>query len=120
MKKISFFHSFYLLIIVFGIAACSSQGGEYKENLLSDKAARVDASQTLTTIAFGSCNRQDEPQPMWKPIMANNPDLWIWLGDNIYGDTDDMQAMKAMYAEQKAQPDYEQFFQTVPVIGTWD
>ena len=120
MKNTLSFYSLCLLLTYVGMASCTSQGGEYSDNLLSTQAASVDTNKTLTTIAFGSCNRQDEPQPMWKPIMANEPDLWIWLGDNIYGDTEDMQAMKAMYAEQKANPGYEDLFQQVPVIGTWD
>ncbi len=120
MKRISLPNLLYVLLIGSTLAACSSSADNYRENLMSEAAAPVDPSTTLTSIAFGSCNRQDEPQPMWKPIMSNEPGLWIWLGDNIYGDTDDMQAMKAMYAEQKALPDYEIFFQTVPVIGTWD
>jgi alkaline phosphatase D len=120
MKKFTFIQLAHVLIITVLLSACGSSADEYRENLMSEKAAHLDTQQTLTTIAFGSCNRQDEPQPMWKPILSNDPDLWIWLGDNIYGDTDDMQAMKLMYAEQKAIPAYEDFFQTVPVIGTWD
>lgn len=120
MKKFTFIQLAHVLIITVLLSACGSSADEYRENLMSEKAAPVDTEQTLTTIAFGSCNRQDEPQPMWKPILSNEPDLWIWLGDNIYGDTDDMQAMKVMYAEQKANPGYEDFFQKVPVIGTWD
>lgn len=120
MKNFALFHLLFVLIILVAFAGCSSPVDDYSENLISEEAAPVDTEQILTTVAFGSCNRQDEPQPMWEPILANDPDLWIWLGDNIYGDTDDMQAMKVMYAEQKANPKYKKFFQMVPVIGTWD
>ncbi|MCR9083112.1 MAG: alkaline phosphatase family protein, partial [Cyclobacteriaceae bacterium] len=41
--------------------------------------------EEITRIAFGSCNRQNRPQPLWQPIVSDNPDLWIWMGDNIYG-----------------------------------
>ena len=83
-------------------------------------AAALDTTQTLTTIAFGSCNKQDEPQPLWDDILAQRPDLWIWLGDNIYGDTDDMKEMRDRYAQQLAQPSYQRLFASVPVVGTWD
>ncbi|MDF9795309.1 alkaline phosphatase D [Catalinimonas alkaloidigena] len=86
----------------------------------SQHAAEIDTQAVVSTIAFGSCNRQDQPQPLWQPILANDPDLWIWLGDNIYGDTDDMKEMAAMYAQQKQQPGYQQLYQNVPVIGIWD
>ena len=82
--------------------------------------ADLDTTQTLTTIAFGSCNKQEEPQPLWDDILAQQPGLWIWLGDNIYADTDNMKEMRSMYAQQLAQPDYQRLIASVPVIGTWD
>lgn len=71
-------------------------------------------------IAFGSCNRQHLPQPLWKPILAEKPDLWIWLGDNIYADTHDMKEMAASYDLQYQQADYRKLRQTTPVVGIWD
>jgi len=52
------------------------------------------------TIAFGSCNKEDQPQPMWKEILNHNPDLWVWLGDNIYGDSQDPQVLQKKYQTQ--------------------
>lgn len=72
------------------------------------------------TIAFGSCNRQSSLQPMWDVIAKDGPDLWIWLGDNIYGDSDDMNVLKEKYELQKNQPGYKKFTSNVQVIGTWD
>lgn len=71
-------------------------------------------------IAFGSCNRQNLPQPMWDVIAKDQPNLWIWLGDNIYGDTNDMSVLKAKYELQQNQESYRRFTAQVPVIGTWD
>ena len=39
------------------------------------------------TIAFGSCNKQNKKNILWKEISKNNPDLWVWGGDIIYSDT---------------------------------
>ncbi len=75
---------------------------------------------TITRIAFGSCNRQSVDQPLWSPIQAATPDLWVWLGDNIYADTDNMAAMDSMYAVQKQQPGYRTLRQQTRVLGTWD
>jgi len=71
-------------------------------------------------IAFGSCNRQNLAQDYWDRIGSLHPDLWIWLGDNIYADTDDRAAMAAMYNQQKSNPHYAVFRQQVPIIGIWD
>ena len=74
----------------------------------------------LQTIAIGSCNRQDAPQTYWSTIAATRPDLWIWLGDNIYGDTDDMAVLKSKYEMQKSNSYYKNFLKSTPVIGIWD
>lgn len=74
----------------------------------------------IETIAFGSCNQQNAVQSFWPVIAAQNPDLWIWLGDNIYADTDDMQVMASKYQQQLNVPGYQSFRQQVPVIGIWD
>lgn len=83
-------------------------------------AARQTPEPPLTHIAFGSCNHQEDPQPLWSTILSHDPDLWIWLGDNIYADTKDMQAMRAEYALQKQKPGYQKLRASTPVIGTWD
>ena len=74
----------------------------------------------LSKIAIGSCNRENAPQLLWDHINGHNPDLWIWLGDNIYGDTDDMSVMKAKYEQQKSDPDYQKLIANAQVLGIWD
>ena len=48
-------------------------------------------------IAFGSCGHQDHKLPVFNTIADRNPDYFIFLGDNIYGDTDDMKVLKSKY-----------------------
>lgn len=76
--------------------------------------------KAITTIAFGSCSRQSLPQPLWDDIVAQKPDVWIWLGDNIYGDSESMDTLRAKYALQKANPVYQQLRQSAQIIGVWD
>ncbi len=80
----------------------------------------IDFQQQLSTIAFGSCNNQEKDQAMWKPILLNQPDLWVWLGDNIYADTDNMQAMARMYHKVRSQPDYNKLCAQSSIMGIWD
>ncbi len=42
------------------------------------------------------------------------------LGDNIYGDSEDMRVLKAKYNQQKNHPLYQQLIKQTNVIGTWD
>jgi alkaline phosphatase D len=74
----------------------------------------------LSTIAFGSCNRQNLPQPLWTEILSQRPQLWVWLGDNIYGDSEDMAVLEEKYQQQKQQPAYARLAETTRVIGVWD
>ena len=112
--------TFLILLIVSSFLLNCQPSAPRGQSASTQPAAALDTTQTLTTIAFGSCNKQDEPQPLWDDILAQRPDLWIWLGDNIYGDTDNMRKMRSMYEKQLSQPDYQQLLATVPVVGTWD
>lgn len=77
--------------------------------------------ESAFTIAFGSCSKQTKTDAqLWKEVIAENPDLWIWLGDNIYADTEDMEKMKSDYDLQKSHPDYQQLLTNTEVIGVWD
>ena len=51
-------------------------------NVVAGGADTVVTDRVVSRIAFGSCNSQDKPQPLWSSIQEENPDLWIWTGDN--------------------------------------
>lgn len=72
------------------------------------------------TVAFGSCNRTNMKNLLWDDIAAVSPDVWIWGGDNIYADTDDIVRMQTMYRNQNQVTGYRELKQKVPIIGTWD
>ena len=84
------------------------------------KAQDSSSNQVLSTIAIGSCNRQEAPQIIWPNIANKNPELWVWLGDNIYGDSEDLNVLKTKYELQKNNPAYKRFTSEIPVIGIWD
>ncbi|WP_162428357.1 alkaline phosphatase D family protein [Pontibacter pudoricolor] len=74
----------------------------------------------VETIAFGSCNRQDLPQVIWPAVNQHNPDVWVWLGDNIYGDSENMDVLKQKYDMVLQEPEYKQLQANANIIGTWD
>lgn len=87
---------------------------------VAEAAEPVAEKQTLSRIAFGSCARQFDPQPIWEAIVAAKPQLFLMIGDNIYGDTDDMELLKAKYGQLGAQPGFQKLKQTCPMLATWD
>lgn len=84
------------------------------------RAAMLEAAAPIARIAFGSCNKHDRPQQIWDAIVDYQPQLWIWLGDNIYGDTEDMGLLREKWAAQKAHPAYSELRRIARVIGIWD
>ena len=79
-----------------------------------------DAGPALQHIAFGSCNRDYKPQPLWKPIVECKPDLWIWLGDIVYGEADNLPDLARKYHHEKKHPGYKALLDQCRVIGVWD
>lgn len=112
------------LLAAIAVSACSSGPPLPLTEATSAEAPaagqRADPDVPLVRIAFGSCSDEDEPQPLWDPILASDPGLWVWLGDNIYADTEDMSVMEAKYRRQLSQPGYAALRARVPVVGTWD
>jgi alkaline phosphatase D len=74
----------------------------------------------IVQIAFGSCNKHDEDQPLWDELLNQKPHAWVWLGDNIYGDTEDMALFKKKYDEQFNQINYAKVRSTIDIYGIWD
>ncbi len=87
--------------------------------MAGDTAAQVTAP-ALERIAFGSCAKQDQPQPIWDTIIEQRPDLFLFIGDNIYADTDNMSVMRAKYRKLAEQPGYRKLLATCPVLAVWD
>jgi alkaline phosphatase D len=74
----------------------------------------------LQRLAFGSCNRQYNQQPLWKDLIQKKPDLFIWAGDNVYANSKDPKGIMEAYLKQEQIEDYGLFKTQIPMIGTWD
>ncbi len=72
------------------------------------------------TIAFGSCNRTNLKNLLWDDVLEINPAVWIWGGDNVYADTDNMEKLRKMYQDQKQVIGYDSLTTKMAVVGTWD
>jgi len=112
------FYTYPILLFVLLFASCTQN--------IKDPAATSDVVNTTGetsdqfTIVFASCNDQDRPQPLWKPILQQKPDAFIWGGDNIYADTDSIQKMIADYKKVTDNPNYANLAATTKIYGTWD
>ena len=83
------------------------------------------AEATLTRIAVGSCNHQSASQHMWAQIASANPQLFLMIGDNVYGDAGwdadaGLESLRRAYALQASHPEFTAFRSGVPMMATWD
>lgn len=77
-------------------------------------------TEVIRRIALGSCAHQNKPQPIWDSILAYDPHLFLFLGDNVYADTEDIDEMRQAYGKLAAQPGFAKLRQSCPVLATWD
>ena len=66
-------------------------------------------------------------QPIWKSILVNKPDLFLFLGDAIYGDFDGRQAFVLSeecllrdWSKLASQSGFQKLRKKIPVLATWD
>jgi alkaline phosphatase D len=76
--------------------------------------------QSPQKILFGSCSHQDKDMPILKAINNEDAGLFIFLGDNIYGDTENMQDMANKYQRLGNNPDIKALRLATPTIAIWD
>jgi len=81
----------------------------------------------VTRVAFGSCAKQWEEQPIWKAVEDAKPDLFLFIGDAIYGDwhgdkpfTPTRGSLEADWKKLAEIPEFEAIRQQVSFMATWD
>jgi alkaline phosphatase D len=99
------------IILFFGLLICC----KHQKVTGFDKRTKNDV-----VIAFGSCNDQNLVNPLWDDILVHKPSYWIWGGDNIYSDTDDMDLMKSHYDDLLNDTMYQNLRHDLKILGTWD
>ncbi len=97
--------------------------------LASGPALAQGAPPPLTRIAFGSCADEEKPQPIWDAVLAYRPELFLFLGDNVYGDVRNgrnvpepelIESLQQSYALAARVPGMARLRSTVPHLATWD
>ncbi|HEY0679014.1 MAG TPA: alkaline phosphatase D family protein [Chitinophagaceae bacterium] len=74
----------------------------------------------ISKIAFGSCAHETSPQPILDVVVQHKPDVFVYLGDNIYGDTKDMNVLRAKYRQLAEKPEFQRLKKNVRLLATWD
>lgn len=108
------------LMLAAGLAAVG-RGAQAGANAGSRPLALAAPADTRSLrIAFGSCARQTKPQPIWAAVRAARPELFLFLGDNLYADARDADTLRQRYAEFERVEALQAFRRDVPHLAIWD
>lgn len=87
-------------------------------------AASFDETRTVTRIALGSCFNQRLDSSIFDHIRAGRPDLFVFLGDNVYAADESsdpkLASLREAYAQLAAVESFESLRQTTPLAVVWD
>lgn len=81
---------------------------------------RGTSESQLYTVGLGSCSHHQKVQAILWQVIERDPDVFIYLGDNIYGDTRDMEELQQKYDQLAANPNFKALREQVPLLATWD
>lgn len=74
----------------------------------------------IYSIGFGSCLTQEKPMPIFNAIKSENYDLFLMLGDNVYGDTDSNDLIELRDAYEKQRENFDRLNLNFPFEAIWD
>ncbi|MBF7072088.1 alkaline phosphatase family protein [Glaciecola sp. MH2013] len=127
MNKFNFITAFSLIAFSILSSGCASSFERTKKH--SD--AKLIDNEFL--VSFASCAKENRPQPIWTEIAKTNPDVFLFIGDNVYADVYEKNGKRSMqpvetrerfdeaYAMANAIPEFAAFRKQVPMmLGTWD
>ena len=101
------------LACILAVASQQSSAAEIKSDFHQAKV--------IETIAFGSCFKPTKKEhSVLESILKQEPDVFVMLGDNIYGDTEDMALLKTKYAALEAVEPFRKLREASTMLAQWD
>ena len=86
----------------------------------TQKLVSSQLQQPITRIGFGSCVKQQNPAPLFSNILDYQSELFLFMGDNIYGDSEDMSVLKAKYKVLGEKNGFKKLRERAVIMATWD
>jgi len=109
------------LALTVALFICCLLAGACRRAEPPPKVAVLDREHMLTRIAFASCLKDASGGKILDKVVAYEPDVFIWLGDNVYIDTNDQpERFKQRYDALGANPRFQTLNATCPNLAIWD
>ncbi len=87
-------------------------------------SAALSQTAPITRLAFGSCLKQEDDQSIWSIVGAVDPDVFLFIGDNVYGDVydgdDALPELRQAYFDLAQSEAFSAFRGSTPLMVTWD
>lgn len=106
---------FLFSLFIFSIAVAQN-----KEEPFCGKVNEGKELNSVSTIGFGSCADQNAPYPVLLKIAERKPDVFCWLGDNIYGDTQRMNVIRQKYNQLGCHEEFRKLNEEAYFLAVWD
>jgi len=81
----------------------------------------------ISSIAFGSCAKHWQYQPIWETVISKQPDLFLYVGDAVYADNDGKTAWQVSEKQLLGEwnrladkPEFQEVRKQIPFMATWD
>ena len=74
----------------------------------------------IETVVIGSCAKQDGDQAFWESIRQEKPDLFLFIGDNIYADELKYRKLKKQYKKLGRSPGFAALRKETRLMAVWD
>lgn len=113
-----------LMALCFWAMSC----GREKKPIVILQAPKLPASADYTVrkevraLGFGSCANPStvDSMPILRQAADMKLDVFTWLGDNVYGDTENMDTLQKRYQELAAANEFQALKARVRLMATWD
>ena len=83
-------------------------------------SVNLHSTQEILTLGFGSCLHQDRSMAILKTIEKKELDLFMFIGDNVYGDQKDGELDKLIRTYKQQYNNLENFLKNVSTEFIWD
>jgi len=115
-----FIFLFFILLAQLAITRSKNDSGIPIQFKCTNTHVTIPYEKNLQHISFGSCANENKEQPILNDIVANKPDIFIYLGDNVYVDSKKQSTFLNVYSSLACKSEYKNLVENTPVLAVWD
>ncbi len=112
-----------LLVFTLFFSSCGNLGDPAEKEdspLFAPRSYNHLDGRSTIKIGFGSCLDQNKSMSIFKAVKSAGPDMFLMVGDNVYGDTQDGELTQMTDAYKKQKGNFRDQELDFPVEAIWD